>query len=122
MFGKAKIKATCLGDSLHPILHYASIDLNSLTSIENFELQEEAYALLLRSIGEKKRYHSFEMVCVTWLALIGIASSSSQHTLNGRGDKLRLGLRSYLGEAADETTRRGMPRGLYALLEQYLSH
>lgn len=120
MFGTGKIKATCLGDTLYPMKHYANIDLNDLANRENFDLQEEAYSLLSSAIGVQKRYHSFEMIAATWLALIQIASTNPQHTFSNKVSNLERGLRSYLSDKVDITVKEGMPRGLYGKLEKYL--
>ena len=121
MFGSAKIKATCLGDTLSPMKQYANIDLSkSLANKENFDLQEDAYDMLSNAIGVQKRYHSFEMICCTWLALIKSSKAQPNHSLAAKADVLEQGLRAFLSDKVDITTRNGMPRGLFALLEKYL--
>ena len=120
MFGTGKIMASCLADTLYPMKHYANLDLNDLQSRENFDLQEEAYSVLTSSVGVQKRYHSFEMIAATWLALIKIASTQPQHSFAGQVNNLERGLRAYLLDKVDITIREGMPRSLYGKLEKYL--
>jgi len=120
MFGTAKIKAVCLADTLSPMKKYSSIDINRLENKENFDLQEETYEVLSNAVGVQKRYHSFEMICCTWLALIKATQNLPNHSLAGRANTLEQGLRAFLSENADITTRNGMPRGLHRLLEKYL--
>ena len=120
MFGSAKVKAYCLGDTLNPMKKYALVDLNSLPRLENVELQDEAYNLLTLTVGTQKRYHSFEMVCATWLALIDISSKNVQHSCAGQKNTLESGFRSYLFDTMDETKRNGVPRGLFSHIEKYL--
>lgn len=120
MFGSAKVKAYCIGDTLNPMKKYAGVNLNSLPGLENVELQDEAYSLLTQTIGVQKRYHTFEMTCATWLALINISSKNSQHTCAAQKNIIENGLQSYLSEIMDETKRNGMPRGLFSKIEKYL--
>ena len=121
LFRVAKIKATCMGDTLYPMKHYADIDLHDLTNKENFDLSEEAYSVLSNAVGVQKRYHSIEMIAATWLALIQIASTQSQHSFasDGKVALLQRGLRQYLKHEVDITVKEGMPRGLYGKLEEY---
>ena len=120
MFGDAKIKAACLGDTLAPMKAYAGIDLNDLASRENFDLQEEALLLIVKTIGKQKSYHSFEMVCATWIALINATRTNSRHSFAGRTEELEQGLQAYLADHVNTTTRNGMPSGLLAAIEKYI--
>ena len=120
MFGDAKIKATCLGDTLAPMHAYAGVDLNDLANKENFDLQEAAFDLISQAVGKQKKYHSFEMVCATWLALIKLSKTSSNHSFAELVERLERGFEAYLTDHVDITTRNGMPRGLFAAIEKYL--
>jgi len=120
MFGTAKIKAYCIGETLNPMKKYANVNINNLANIENFDLSDEAYTLLSQAVGVQKSYHAFEMICATWLALILVVHNSPQHTFAGKVDMLERGLRSYLSDEMNITRRTGMPRGLFVLLEKYL--
>jgi hypothetical protein len=119
MFGDSKIKAACLGDTLGPMKTYSGIDLNDLAGSENFDLQEEAFSFLTTAVGKQKSYHSFEMICATWMALISSTRTNSRHSFSSRTEALEQGFRAYLQDYVDITTRNGMPRGLFAAIENY---
>lgn len=120
MFGDSKIKATCLGDTLGPMKAYAGTDLNDLAGSENFDLQEDAFSFLTKAVGKQKSYHSFEMICATWMALINSTRTNSRHSFSGKTGALEQGFRAYLKDYVDITTRNGMPRGLFAAIEKYI--
>ena len=120
MFGSAKIKAQCLGDTLHPMQSYSGLDLNQITNKENFELQEDAFELLQDAVGKQKKYLELEMVCATWLAVLNSANANSNHTYSGRKSELEKGFRDFLSVRINDITRQGMPPRLLSLLKKYL--
>ena len=120
MFREAKIKALCLGDTLAPMQAYAGINLHDLANKENFDLREAALGLLTQTVGEQKSYHSFEMVCATWVSLINLLMNDPSHSFAGNSAQLERGFQAYLAEQVDIATKNGMPRGLFAAIERYL--
>jgi len=120
MFGDAKIKAACLGDTLGPLQNYCDVNLNDLGGKENYDLQEAAFLVLNDTVGKQKKYHSFEMVCATWMALIKLSKTSRSHSFAELVERLERGFEGYLTDHVDITTRNGMPRGLFAAIEKYL--
>lgn len=120
MFGSGKIKAQCMGDSLSPMNQYAGLNLNKLKGKENFELQEDAFKMLEDCIGQQKKYHSLEMVCATWLALINSVSKDPSHTFSEQKLDLEKGFTDFLSVYVDEVVKDGMPSKLFSLLKKYL--
>ena len=118
-FSSTKVKATCLADALYPLRDHASVDIFKITSKESFELQEEAYDLLKSALGEKKKYHTYEMVCATWLALLKILKTTNQHTLLEYTPQIERGLRDYNSAVWDEVLRQDMGKSLILLVEIY---
>ena len=109
MFGSAKIKAQCLGDTLYPMKTYAGLDLNQITNKENFELQEDAFELLQDAVGKQKKYLELEMVCATWLAILNSCHANSNHTFSRRKIELEKGFRDFLSVRINDIGRRGIP-------------
>lgn len=120
MFGSAKIKAECLGDTLGPMQSYSGLDLNQITNKENFELQEGAFDLLQDAVGKQKKYLELEMVCATWLTVLNSANANSNHTFSGRKSELEKGFKDFLSVRINDIARRGMPPQLLSLLNKYL--
>ena len=105
MFGSAKIKAECLGDTLDPMKNYAGLNLFKITNQENFDLQEDAFKLLQDTVGKQKKYLPLEMVCATWLALINSCNSNSNHTFAQKKAALEQGFRNFLSDYVNDVVR-----------------
>jgi hypothetical protein len=118
-FSSAKVKATCLADALNPLKEHASVDIYRITNKENIELQDEAFEILESALGKKKSYHSYEMVCATWLALLKILKTTRQHTLSNNLSQIEIGLRDYNSSVWDEVLRQDLGKSFILLVEIY---
>ena len=120
MFGSAKIKAECLGNTLDQLKYYSGLNLNKITNKENFELQEGAFDLLQDAVGKQKKYLPLETICATWLALLNSANENSNHSFSGKKSEIEDGLRVFLSVHINDIARKDMAPGLLSLLNKYL--
>ena len=119
LFAEAKVKATCLADALYPMQDHASVNLHKLSNKENIELQEKAYAFLTGALGSKRNYHSYEMTCATWLALLRLLDQNPFHSFAHRKTEIERGLRSYNTVVWDEVLQSGLGQSFIALIKSY---
>ena len=120
MFGSAKVKAECLGDTLGPMQTYAGLNLHQISNRENFDLQEDAYKLLQDTIGEQKSYLELEKICATWLAILNSVEQSSNHTFSHNRLELENGFKEFLSLRVNDVVKQGMPSGLFSLIKKFL--
>ena len=115
MFGSAKVKAECLGDTLGPMQTYAGLNLHQISNRE-----EDAYKLLQDTIGEQKSYLELEKICATWLAILNSVEQSSNHTFSHNRLELENGFKEFLSLRVNDVVKQGMPSGLFSLIKKFL--